>query len=325
MSGEAWNYPRRAVRGDCGATRRGIALAVLSAIISGIAVFVAGYGVKEFPSPAAYTALRNAFVGLILLALLFRPSALSELRRLTPGQGLGLALLGIVGGSIPFVLFFEGLSRAGSGNAAIIQKTLFIWVALLAILFLRERLGRGQVIALGLLLVSQIVLGGSGAVPLGSGAVLVLIATLVWSVEVVLAKRLLDGMSGSLAATARMAIGGAILLCYLASIGKLGIVMQLNPTQWAWVIGPGLLLLAYVTTWYAALKRASATAVTSVLTVGAPITAVLTALAGSGPPRSDVLFGYGILVVAVLLVAVMSRGDAVPRALNGREATRGGA
>ena len=54
-----------------------------------------------------------------------------------------LALLGIaaIGGSVPFVLFFEGLSRADATQAAFIHKTLVIWVALIAVPLLGERVG----------------------------------------------------------------------------------------------------------------------------------------------------------------------------------------
>ena len=52
----------------------------------------------------------------------------------------------------------------------------------------------------------------------------------------------------------------------------------LTPVQWGWVAGPGLLLLAYVLTWYHALRRAPALVVTSVLTLGAPVTALLDAV-----------------------------------------------
>jgi len=61
-------------------------------------------------------------------------------------------LIAIVGGSLPFLLFFTGLSLASAPSAAFIHKTLFIWVAFLAVPFLGERLGWAQICALGVLL-----------------------------------------------------------------------------------------------------------------------------------------------------------------------------
>lgn len=279
----------------------GIALALLTALISGVSVFVNTYAVREFSSPTLFAALKNTIVSIALLALFLRPAKFEEVRRLTARHGLGLVLLGIVGGSIPFVLFFEGLSQADSGGGAFVHKTLFLWVAVLAVVFLRERLGKGQVAALGLLLLAQFLLGGPAAMIPGWPLVLVLIATLFWAVEAVLARRILHSLSGSLGATGRMAVGAVVLLGYVTFKEEVSIVWQLTPVQWAWGLGTSLLLLGYVLSWYAALKRAPATTVTCVLTVGAPITAVLTAAAGTGSPQLVEVAGYVALAVAVVL------------------------
>ena len=59
------------------------------------------------------------------------------------GQWGALAPIGVIGGSVPFVLFFEGLARASSPQAAFLHKTLVLWVALLAVVVLGERLQWG--------------------------------------------------------------------------------------------------------------------------------------------------------------------------------------
>ncbi len=62
---------------------------------------------------------------------------------------------------MPFVLFFEGLARATSPQAAFLHKTLVLWVAILAVVFLGERLQWGHWLAIGLLVVGQVgLLGG---------------------------------------------------------------------------------------------------------------------------------------------------------------------
>jgi len=58
-----------------------------------------------------------------------------------------LLLIGLVGGSIPFYLYFEGLSKISAINGAIIHKSLVIWVALLAIPFLKENMSKLQALA----------------------------------------------------------------------------------------------------------------------------------------------------------------------------------
>jgi len=295
------------LRLELGSSRsaRGVALALATATISGFAIFINSYAVKEFDSPTVFTTLKNTFVGAVLLALLLHPKRQAEARRLTPKRALGLLVLGVIGGSVPFVLFFEGLTRVDSGNAAFLHKTLFVWVAILAVIFLRERLGRAQLGALGLLFLAQWLLGDPGTLR-GAGVAMVFGATLLWACEVTLARRLLSSTSSGLAASGRMTIGAALLLVYLAITGKIGAAAELTAVQWAWVLGTGAILLAYVTTWYAALRLAPATAVTCVLTVGAPITAALNAIAGRPAPTSEQLVGYAVLLGAVLIFAAAS-------------------
>ena len=290
----------------------GLGLALATALISGISIFVNAYALPQFESPSVFTALKNLIVAVALAPLLLRPAARAELRTLNRRQATGLGMLGLIGGSVSFVLFFEGLSRVSSGNAAFIHKTLFVWVAVLAVIFLRERLGIGQLAAVGLLLVSQMLLGGPGALGFGLGEAMVAAATLLWSVEVILAKRLLSTLSSTIGAAGRMVIGAGLLLVYLGATGQISALAQLTAVQWVWVIATGILLFGYVTTWYAALQRAPATAVTCVLTLGAPITALLNTFAGRAAPQPAQLVGYAVLIAAACLIVALGPEGATP-------------
>ena len=185
--------------------------------------------------------------------------------------------IGIIGGSVPFVLFFEGLSRASSPQAAFIHKTLVLWVALLAIPFLGERLQWGHWLAIGLLVVGQVGLAGGMPGSFGAPGAMILAATLLWSVEVVVAKRLLADVSSWTVGLARMGLGSAALLGWLAVRGQLGGLFTMTAAQAGWALLTGVLLAGYVGTWFAALSRAQAVDVTAVLVLAAPITAGLNA------------------------------------------------
>jgi drug/metabolite transporter (DMT)-like permease len=287
----------------------GLALAFVTATISGFSIFVNSYAVKEFDNPTLFTTLKNTVVGATLLVLLVaRPDidASAVVRRLDGRRRLGLIALGVIGGSVPFVLFFEGLSRVDSGNAAFLHKTLFVWVTVFAVFFLKERLGRWQIAALAMLFLAQWLTGGPGDLRPGTGETMVFVAALLWSVEVIVAKQVLPFTGSQLAATARMAIGAVLLLGYLGLQGDLAAIGELGGVQWAWVLGTGALLLGYVTTWYAALERAPATAVTCVLTVGAPITAALNVIAGKGLPDAETWLGYAVLLAAVAGIVALA-------------------
>lgn len=293
----------------------GVALAAATACISGVSIFVNGLVVKSFSDPVALTGARNALVGLVLLGILLATGGRGEVRTLGRRDGGGLLLLALIGGSVPFILFFSGLAQATGPGAALIHKTLFVWVAVLAVVVLRESLGMAQVIALGALLCGTLLVGPVGAPGVGSAEAMILAATLLWSVEVVVARRLLGGgrVSVRLAATSRMALGAILIGGFLVASGRLGAVAAFSLEQWAIVAATGALLVGYVTTWYAALQRAPASLVTAVLVGGVVVTAVLTTVRSGTIPAPTVGFGLGLLALGVgLAIWAARRGRAAP-------------
>jgi drug/metabolite transporter (DMT)-like permease len=285
----------------------GIALAFATALVSGVAVFANAYAVKAFDDSGVYTTVKN-LVAAALLAVLAalaaaRGSAARPARPRTRGQWAGLAAVAVVGGSVPFLLFFEGLARASSVQAAFIHKTLVVWVALLAVPLLSERIGPAHVAAIALLVWGQAVLGGGvGGVRPGSGEVMILAATVLWAVEVIVAKRLLAGLAPLTVGLARMGLGVLVLLGWLAATGRADDLAALGGRQWAWALATGAILTVYVATWYAALARAQAVDVTAVLVAGAVVTALLDA-AVKGKPLAPQGFGLLLLTAGVLLIA----------------------
>lgn len=291
-----------------GRERTGLLLALATAVISGVAIFLNGYGVRAVQDATVYTTGKNAVSAIVLLVVataLHRRGHASVATPRTSSQRLGLVAIGVVGGSIPFVLFFEGLLRESSTNAAFLQKTLVVWVSLLAVPLLRERLGLLQVAAIALLVVGQALTSGSLSaivhMPFGSGEAMILAATLLWAVEVVLAKRLLGGLSSWTVGLGRMCLGSVLLLAWLAIRGRLDVLAALDAGQWGWVVLTGAVLAAYVATWFAALARAHAVDVTAVLVVGAPITAFLSALVQHTALGSQ-LDGLGLIALGGALI-----------------------
>jgi drug/metabolite transporter (DMT)-like permease len=285
----------------------GVALATTTALISGLSVFANGLIVKDFADPVVLTGARNALVGLVLVTVLVATGGVAAARAV-PRRDLGwLAVIAVLGGSVPFILFFSGLAQAGGPGAAIIHKTMFVWVAMLAVPLLGERLGLAQVIAMGALLVGTLLVGPTGGLGAGGGELLILAATILWAIEVVVVRWLLSttAVSSTLAATARMALGAVGILAFLAVTGRLGGLAALTSWQWLLVASTGALLLGYVMTWYAALQRAPATLVSAILVGGAVVTAVLTVVRTGTIPATDVETGLVLLALGVGMTIVV--------------------
>ena len=288
----------------------GVLLALVTATISGFAVFLNGYAVKRFDDATVYTTAKNGVAGL-LLVLVALPLLISSGRAgrvaSRPRSGLqwaALLALGVIGGSVPFVLFFEGLARASSTQAAFIHKTLVIWVALLAVPLLRERLAWPHYAAIGLLVTGQAAIAGdAGTITIGAGEVMIFAATLLWAIEVVFVKWLLDSLAAPTLAAARLGIGAVLLLAYVALSGRWSELASLGMTEWGWALVTGLLLAGYVATWYAALARAQAVDVTAVLVLAA----VVTALLDRGIEGTPVdLLGVGFVAAGGALAALLA-------------------
>ncbi|WP_062377063.1 DMT family transporter [Demequina pelophila] len=260
---------------------RGIALAGGTAAISGVAVYVNGFGVAAYGDATAYTTAKNAMAALVIGLAFVAARGMAGARSVAltrparPGHWWGLASVAILGGAVPFVLFFEGLASTASTQAAFLHKTLVIWVALLAVVVLRERLTWWHLGAIGLLVLAQWGLAGEVSLIADPGLALIAAATLMWAVEVAISKRLLRDVTPWTVSVTRMGGGTLALLAWCAGTGRAGAVLPATAAQLGWVLLTGVLLAGYVLTWHQALARAQAVDVTAVLVLGALVTAAL--------------------------------------------------
>lgn len=293
--------------------RTGLLLALGTAGISGVAVFLNSYGVRAFGNASTYTTAKNAIAAITLLGVVTLVAASTSGPVWTPpqrlGHWLGLAAVGVFGGAVAFLLFFEGLARANSVHAAFIHKTLLVWVALLAVPLLGERLGVVHAAAIALLVVGQVGLAGGTTTDFGRGELMILGATLIWSGEVLLAKVLLSELSSWTVGLTRMSLGSLVLIGWTVGHGRGSALTHLSSKQWGWVLLTGVILAGYVATWFAALSRAPAVDVTAVLVVGAVVTAVIAAVVNGVPLRPD-LGWIALLLMGAALAALPARQDA---------------
>ena len=245
----------------------------MTAFISGLSVFVNSYGVHSIAPPSVYTTAKNLVATLVLAAVAlvawrlrhrsrasvaarfvttargpgFPEPAPGRWRSWGPARWAGLAYIGIVGGGIAFVLFFDGLADTTATPAAFWRDTLVVWVAVLALVFLRERVRWWNLAAIAGLVVGQVVIaGGVGHLTADRGEVLVLAATLLWAAEVVVAKFLLRDVAPAALALVRMGVGAITLVVYLTATGTLHVLVAFDTTQLGWALLTGLLLAAYV-------------------------------------------------------------------------------
>jgi len=254
---------------------KGFKLALITAGFSGVAVFLNSLTVKAVGDALVFTTIKNLGVALIIGAVLLKQKINWPVVR---ANWPALLAIGVIGGSLPFYLFFKGLTLTNAATGALIHKTLIFWVALWAIPVLKEKINAKQWLALGLIFGSNFVIGGLPALKWGTGETMILAATLLWAVENIIAKVTLKRVQADAVVGARMILGSLILLLAVVAGGKLELIFKLNSTQWLMTLVSIFLLTGYVMTWYRALKLAPVTLVATVLTLATIITNILSGI-----------------------------------------------
>lgn len=278
-------------------SKKGIALVLLTAIISGFSIFLNAFAVKGI-EPVLFTALKNSLVAIMLLSLLLLLKN-KNLHKILDKRILGtLVLIGLVGGSIPFALFFIALQSANAALAGFIQKTLFVFATLFAVVLLKEKID-GKFLAGAFLLLAGNALLFAPALAFSVPAILILIATVFWGLENAIAKRALEklDLDGSTVAFGRMFFGALFLLAFLAFTGQVSLAASLSVEQIGWIVLTSVLLFGYVFTYYSGLKLLPVHKASSVLLLAQPITAVLSfAFLGT---QIGLVEGAGLLLIAI--------------------------
>lgn len=261
---------------------KGIYFALATALISGFAVFFNKFAGKLWSDSFVFTTIKNIPVAIAFTGLLIVPKIFKELKKIRAKEWCLLLLIGIFGGGAAFLLFFKGLSMTSAVSAAFIHKTLFIWVGFLAVLFLKEKFGRMQYLAFGLLFLGNWMLGGLKNWHFGVGELLVLAATLIWSVEYILAKKVLANVSPGVVGWARMFFGSLAMVAFLMATGRVDGLLSLSLMQAKWLLISSALLFGYVFVWYKALKLENASLVTCFLVPASLITTLLNSIFVTG-------------------------------------------
>ncbi|MDI5987149.1 EamA family transporter [Halomonas sp. M4R5S39] len=153
-----------------------LGLAVIA--IWALNIIIIKVGVAEMP-PLLMTTLRFLLVAALLVP--FHPVARHQLPF--------LLLLSVTFGTLHFALLFIGLGQAEAGTGALLVQMGTPFATLLAVFFLRERLGPKRLIGLALSFAGVVVLAGGPTLPSPLPLALLLLSALGWAVSQLLIKR----------------------------------------------------------------------------------------------------------------------------------------
>ncbi|MBU0635801.1 DMT family transporter, partial [Candidatus Micrarchaeota archaeon] len=240
-------------------------------------------------------------------------------RALTKKQWGQLALIGLTGGSIAFLLFFFALQNTSAITAGFLHKTIFIFATILAVVFLKEKINKKFLLG-GILLFAGNFLVFSALESFSIIDLLVVAAVVLWAIENTFAKKVLKELSGLQVAFGRIFFGTLFMLPILFFSNNLPDLALLSWQELQWVLIASGFLFLFVASYYSGLKYIPVSRATALLLIGQPITAILSLafLAKAIAPLQAlgflVLLG-GIALVTLSLGSVKKPVLCVDRAL----------
>ena len=89
--------------------KKGLIFALLTAMISGFSIFYNKLVIVKGVDPQIFNILKNGGVAAVLTASFLFSGKVGVFRQLTLRDIALLIVIGIIGGGIPFILYFDGL------------------------------------------------------------------------------------------------------------------------------------------------------------------------------------------------------------------------
>ncbi|WP_197442154.1 DMT family transporter [Thalassoglobus polymorphus] len=279
------------------------------ALIWGINLPVMKVGLEHI-NVYAFNAIRLFISAGVLVAIAYRdrPWKVFQLPAKTKWNIFQYA---VIASGLYQVLFLLGIAYASSANAALIMSTVPMWTALLALVFLKERLSRlawgGLFIALAGTLIVTGQNGISGDSDDSLGNLIMLVAALVWATGTVKSRQLLGEVSpltlSAVSSVSMLPLHFVIAAPYLA--GEMtGLT---NPQVWVPVIYSGVFSTGVaLVMWNYGVREAGA-AHAAIYQNLVPVIAMTSAFIVRGESVTSVQIVGGVLIIGGLVVMRKAR------------------
>jgi O-acetylserine/cysteine efflux transporter len=275
-----------------------LAIVIVVMVIWGLNFVVAKWGMAQFP-PIFLIGLRFAVVALLLLPFVKLP------RRWLGG----ILLLSFTLGCLHFSMMFTGLRDLDAAAAAIAIQSQVPFAALIAAIFLNDKLGWRRTLGMGLAFAGIVVMAGEPRVA-GSlwPLLLVVAASFMWAVANVQIKKL--GAVDGFALNAYLGLFAAPQLFIASALleeGQIQAVLNADWVGWSAVLYMAVLvtIISYVL-WYRVLRRYTVNQAMP-FTLLVPVIGVLSAAWLLDEPLGWRVILGGVATVAGVAVIVLRR------------------
>jgi len=287
--------------------------ALIAVVLWGISFVATKAALREL-QPVTLIAVRFAIGNLLLFAMLAaRRMPLLPPRREWPV----MALLGFDGIALHTVIQAYGLRETTAVRTGWLIGLSPIWSAILAAIFLRERLGWIKSLGLGIGFAGAVIVVTRGAIsgqtlalPGTRGDLLILASTFNWAIYTVISREPVRRV-GSLPAMAAAMLCGWLMLSpwFLATQGWHEL-SEMSPTGWGATLflGIGCSGIAYLL-WFGAIERVDASRVSALLYIEPLVTLASAVVLLHEPVLMSTIVGGLLVLAGVALVQRAPRGQ----------------
>ncbi len=282
---------------------RGTLLVLLTAIVSGFSIIANKFFVVKI-DPLLLTAMRGLGIGIIFFLISLYFYRRGGCKKPKERSWKALLSIGIIGGGFAFWLFFTGLKMTLGGRAAFLHKTLPIYALILGFVFLKEKITKQQLTALGIMLIGLFIMEFTKlSAEIRMGDFLILGATVLWAIENTISKKaMLNKESNWMVTFSRMFFGSLVLFSIIFLTGKIQLIATLTSQQILYIVISGALLFTYVLTWYWGLKYINLSKAATILLISPVISLILAVVWLGEQVLATQLIGSILILIGAYLV-----------------------
>lgn len=280
-------------------------IVVFQQTISALCFPIAKYGLATF-EPFTFAFYRFVFSALILLGIVrFRVKGIPiERRDWWRIIGLGFIII-----PINQTFYLWGQSLTAAGHAAVLFATTPVWVFILAVIHLKERVLWRRVVGSAIALAGALVIVSAGAIRIGTeylaGDTIVMVSVLAWSGYIVLGKPLAEKY-GAIRVTAYALASGTFMYAPFGLYRALR--FDYSATNWqGWMsilyLAIGVSVVAY-TIYYWILKQIPAVRLAVFSNIQPVIATIVAILMLGEQPGLSFYLGGAIVLTGVIITEV---------------------
>ena len=216
-------------------------MAFLVTFIWGSSFVLVKIGLSEIP-PISFAMVRFLIAGTLMLIISLLRNRWSKITKLIKEDFIALSVLGLTGYTLFFIFAFEGMLFTTASNASIVTNFAPIFIAILSVLFLNEKLNIRRIIGIPmsflgvLLVVTEGDLANLFSIDKILGDLLIVISAFFWAIYTIYSKPIFEEEDTFAITTMSMILGAIYLIPFAFMLENPSVIIEISLLAWAIIV-----------------------------------------------------------------------------------------